>query len=166
MKVLITESQYGTLIELIQKHQRDIEFLKKNVRYSVERDVKEHLEKNFNGKWKEAYNKLEYIFNINTEHIKNKFRSNGDLNPRLNVYITFNDDYVFTNTSYVGLPANDTSSIVKWKFFLDENGEETFYSKLNKVINKKISIHYQDKLIEKVEASLSLPRGKVWRRNN
>jgi hypothetical protein len=37
---------------------------------------------------------------------------------------------------------------IKW-LFEDENGEETFYSKLDKGIQTRMSQKYQDKMIEK-----------------
>lgn len=175
MKVLITESQYGALIELIQKHKRDIDFLITNLRYSVEKDVIEHLTKTFNAKQRHNNAPGYYYYVIVPEHISNKFMGNQDINPSLFIQIIFGKDNVFVNVSYTGINGNftnidnyvaDTNSYIRWKFVDNENGEEEFYSKLDKVINKKISIPYQNKLIEKIEASMSKPRKKTRRLDN
>jgi len=175
MKVLITESQYGALIELIQKHKRDIDFLITNLRYSVENDVREHIEKTFNAKQLHNNARGHYSYVIVPEHINNKFIGNQDLDPKLIIQITFGNDNVFINVSYMGINGpidsinnyvTDTNSYIRWKFVDNENGEEEFYSKLDKVINKKIGIPYQNKLIEKIEASMSKPRKKTRRLDN
>jgi hypothetical protein len=175
MKVLITESQYGALVELIQKHKRDIDFLITNLRYSVEKDVIEHLTKTFNAKKRNNNAPGYYYYAIIPEHINNKFMGNQDINPSLFIQIIFGKDNVFVNVSYTGINGNftnidnyvaDTNSYIRWKFVDNENGEEEFYSKLDKVINKKISIPYQNKLIEKIEASISKPRKKTRRLDN
>jgi hypothetical protein len=169
MKILITESQYGGLIQMIQKHKRDIDFLITNLRYSVEKDVIEHLTKTFNAKKRNNNAPGYYYYAIIPEHINNKFMGNQDINPSLFITIIFGDDNVFVNVSYMGIngPINeinhyvrDTNNYIRWKFVDNENGEEEFYSKLDKVINKKISIPYQNKLIEKIEASISNSRKK------
>jgi hypothetical protein len=175
MKILITESQYGGLIELIQKHKRDIDFLITNLRYSVERDVIEHLTKTFDVEKRHNNAPGYHYYVIVPEHINNKFIGNQDLDPSLFITIIFGNDNVFVNVSYRGIngPINDinnyvtdTNSYIRWKFVDNENGEEEFYSKLDKVINKKISIPYQNKLIEKIEASMSKHRKKTRRLDN
>jgi len=175
MKVLITESQYGALVELIQKHKRDIDFLMTNLRYSVEKDVIEHLTKTFNVRKRDNNAPGYHYYAIIPEHINNKFMGNQDINPSLFITIIFGNDNVFVNVSYMGLNGHineinhyvrDTNNYIRWKFVDNENGEEEFYSKLDKVINKKISIPYQNKLIEKIEASISKSRKKTRRLDN
>jgi hypothetical protein len=43
---------------------------------------------------------------------------------------------------------DDKMTTIKWSFE-DENGEETFYSKLDKGIQTRMTQKYQDKMIEK-----------------
>ena len=170
MKIILTESQYELLVKKIQKYQKDIDFLVTNLRYSVERDMIEHLTKTFDVEKRHTNASGYRYYVIVPEHISNKFMGNQSIDPALLIVIIFGDDNVFVNVSYTGINGNftntgnyvaDTNSYIKWKFVDNENGEEEFYSKLDKVINKKISIPYQNKLIEKIEASMPKPRKKT-----
>lgn len=161
MKFIITESQYSGLIDKIKKYQRDIDFLRKNMKLMVERDVDEYIQKTFDISSMRNDGRSN-IYRIEPEHLISKLKKYNGVKPHLWISVTSGMNKIQVWILYSGIPIHDTNSIIKWDWGTDENGEEVFYSKLNKVINKKLSIPYQDKLIEKIKVSLSKPRGTIY----
>ena len=70
--------------------------------------------------------------------------------PRILVWVDVINGYVRAMITIGGIRGggDDKMTTIKW-LFEDENGEETFYSKLDKGIQTRMSQKYQDKMIEK-----------------
>jgi hypothetical protein len=166
MKYIITEAQYSALRKLIKKHEDTISFLKTDISSAIETDVTNFLNSKFQGRfgthgWMQypgffiypdkltselaKYNRNEPALII-SYHIK-KSTGKVEINIFWNPKVNFNyktENGIWKRNTY---PTNR----IKWDYMNDPDGEEEFYSKLEKTINGRISEKAQNKIIDDFE---------------
>ena len=152
MKVILTESQYRGMVERIKDFENKLDFMKKNLKYSLETDIGNHLYTNY------PCEKRQYGINpTDSYQIKLDYLSNETgHSARILVWIDVKNKYVQAMVSIGGILGGSIDSMTTIKWYLeDENGEGTFYSKLDKSINQRLSEKYQDKIIDKYKKRVS-----------
>ena len=141
MKLLINETQYQSIIKRIKDYEDKISFMKQNLIVSVERDIFDFLYSNYPGE-KRQYG-ANSTFHITSEYLSEKLGHN----IRLVVWVWVKTDYVEVALSYSS--TKDTMNRIKW-YFESEMTEDEFYSKLDKLIQRKLSQKYMDNLLKKI----------------
>lgn len=132
MKLILTESQYSGILKQIRNHQERADFLKKTLVSSITQDINDIMSKYGAIKQRGGRFDMEYV--IPTEH-----------NRALHIYVDVKMDFVSCSMTYHN---SDRYNVIKWKFS-DEEGESNFYSKLNSLLEKRLSKQYQEKLFRK-----------------
>lgn len=162
MQILINESQYEGLVSRIRNLERELELYKKNLKISIRSDFVKFIEDNFIGDW-EGHQwftwRPDVSYIIKPEYIIKKLENNKKHNPILVVFYLLSDDKLEVGVSYDGFAYKswgwhkDTDSRLKWYYTKGEMSQDEFFNKVNKLITKKISIPYQDKLLDKLESN-------------
>ena len=142
MKLILTESQYRGMLKQIKDYEEKLSFMKQNLSTSVKADIFNHLFDKYKGE-KSIYGKS---FQIELDGLRNVLGGR----PMILVWVDVINGYVRAMITIGGIRGcgDDKMTTIKW-LFEDENGEETFYSKLDKGIQTRMSQKYQDKMIEK-----------------
>jgi len=146
MKLILTESQYRGMLKQIKDYEEKLSFMKQNLSTSVKADIFNHLFDKYTGE-KSLYGiNPEESFQIELDGLRNVLGGR----PRILVWVDVINGYVRAMITIGGIRGggDDKMTTIKW-LFEDENGEETFYSKLDKGIQTRMSQKYQDKMIEK-----------------
>ena len=152
MKVILTESQYRGMVERIKDFENKLEFMKKNLQNSLETDIGNHLYTNYPCEKKQYGINPTDSYQINLDYLSNEIGHRA----RILVWIDVKNKYVQAMVSIGGIPMGSIDSMTTIKWYLDdENGEETFYTKLDKSINQRLSEKYQDKIIDKYKKRIS-----------
>lgn len=151
MKIILTESQYKGMIKAVKDYENKLSFMKQNLRTALESDIFSHLHNKYKGEKQRYGINPDESFQINLEYLANEIGGR----PRILVWIDVKDNYVQAMVTIGGfrLGSADKMSTIKWRFD-DENGEETFYSKLDKNIEQRMSQGYQDKILEKYRSRI------------
>lgn len=166
MKYILTESQYSGLLKLIKKHEDDLFFLRSNMSYAIESDVTDFLNSKFQGTFgKYSYMQYPAFFiypdKLTSELTKynrsepalviiyhiNKSTGKVDISIFWNTKVNFNyktENGVWKRNSY---PTNR----IKWDYINNPDGQDEFFSKLEKTINGRISEKAQNKIIDDFE---------------
>ena len=166
MKYIITEAQYSALRNLIKKHEDTISFLKTDISSAIESDITDFLISKFQGRLGN-YGYMQYpSFLIYPDKLTSELRKYNRSEPTLvvsyhinkstgkvdiaifwNAKVNFNyktENGLWKRTTY---PKNN----VKWDYMNNPDGEEEFFSKLEKTINGRISEKSQNKIIDDFE---------------
>ena len=132
------------MLKQIKDYEGKLSFMKQNLSTSVKADIFNHLfdkytgEKIFDGINPQA------SFQIELDGLRNEL----GVRPRIIVWLDVINGYVRALMTIGGISGVDKMTTIKW-LIEDENGEETFYSKLDKGIQTRMTQKYQDKTIEK-----------------
>lgn len=146
MKLILTESQYKGMIKSIKDYEGKLYFLKQNLRTTIESDIFNHLFNKYQGKKARYGLNHDESFQIELDYLGNEIGGR----PRILVWIDVKNNYVRAMVTIGGISGGsvDKMSTIKW-LFDDESGEETFYSKMDKNIEQRMSQKFQDKILEK-----------------
>jgi hypothetical protein len=167
MKYIITEAQYSALRNLIKKHEDTISFLKTDISSAIETDVTNFLNSKFQGRFGK-YGYMQYpSFFIYPDKLTSELTKYNRSEPALVIVYHINkstgkvDINIFWNPNKVNFNYKTENGIwkrntypknnVKWDYMNNPDGEEEFYSKLEKTINGRISEKAQNKIIDDFE---------------
>jgi hypothetical protein len=166
MKYILTESQYAGLLKLIKKHEDDLYFLRSNMASTIESDITDVLNSKFQGRFGH-YGYMQYpAFFIYPDKLTSELTKYNRSEPALvivyhinkstgkvQISIFWNTKVYFNYKTENGIWKRNTypKNTVKWDYMNDPDGEEEFYSKLDKTINGRISEKAQNKIIDDFE---------------
>ena len=166
MKYILTESQYSGLLKLIKKHEDDLFFLKSNIANTIESDVTDFLNSKFQGRFGN-YSYMQYpSFFIYPDKLTSELRKYNRSEPALvimyhikkstgkvEISIFWNTKVNFNYKTENGMWKRNTypTNHIKWDYMDSPDGEEEFFSKLEKTINGRISEKSQNKIIDDFE---------------
>ena len=166
MKYILTESQYAGLMKLIKKHEEDLSFLKSSLVGSIETDITDFLNTKFQGRFGN-YGYMQYpSFFIYPDKLTSELRKYNRSEPALviiyhikkstgkvEISIFWNTKVYFNYKTEDGKWKRNTypTNTIKWDYMNNPDGEEEFFSKLEKTINGRISEKSQNKIIDDFE---------------
>lgn len=166
MKYIITEAQYSALRNLIKKHEDTISFLKTDISSAIESDVTDFINSKFQGRFGN-YSYMQYpAFFINPDKLTSELRKYNRSEPALviiyhitkssgkvEISIFWNTKVNFNYKTENGIWKRNTypTNRIKWDYMNNPDGEDEFYSKLEKTINGRISEKAQNKIIDDFE---------------
>lgn len=166
MKYILTESQYAGLMKLIKKQEDDLSFLRSSLVGSIETDLTDFLNSKFQGRFGN-YGYMQYpAFFIYPDKLTSELRKYNRSEPALviiyhikkstgkvEVDIFWNTKVYFNYKTEDGRWKRNTypTNRIKWDYMNNPDGEEEFFSKLEKTINGRISEKAQNKIIDDFE---------------
>lgn len=166
MKYILTESQYSGLLKLIKKHEDDLFFLRSNLSYTIESDITDFLNSKFQGTFGK-YSYMQYpAFFIYPDKLTSELRKYNRSEPALvilyhikkstgkvEISIFWNTKVNFNYKTENGVWERNTypTNRIKWDYINNPDGEDEFFSKLEKTINGRISEKAQNKIIDDFE---------------
>jgi len=166
MKYIITESQYSGLINLIKKQEDKLSFLKSNMTEAILSDLTDFFRSKFQGRFGN-YSYMQYpAFFIYPDKLTSELRKYNRSEPALvilyhikkstgkvEISIFWNTKVNFNYKTENGMWKRNTypTNRIKWDYMDSPDGEEEFFSKLEKTINGRISEKSQNKIIDDFE---------------
>jgi len=166
MKYIITESQYSGLINLIKKQEDKLSFLKSNMTEAILSDLTDFFRSKFQGRFGN-YSYMQYpAFFIYPDKLTSELRKYNRSEPALvilyhikkstgkvEISIFWNTKLNFNYKTENGMWKRNTypTNRIKWDYMDSPDGEEEFFSKLEKTINGRISEKSQNKIIDDFE---------------
>ena len=166
MKYIITESQYSGLINLIKKQEDKLSFLKSNMSDAILTDLTDFFSSKFQGRFGN-YSYMQYpAFFIYPDKLTSELRKYNRSEPALvimyhikkstgkvEISIFWNTKVNFNYKTENGMWKRNTypTNHIKWDYMDSPDGEEEFFSKLEKTINGRISEKAQNKIIDDFE---------------
>lgn len=133
------------MLKHIKDYEDKLSFMKKNLSTSVKSDIFNHLFDKYTGEKSRYGINPEESFQIELDGLRNELGGR----PRIIVWVDVINGYARAMITIGGISRDvDKMTTIKW-LFEDENGEEVFYSKLDKGIQTRMSQKYHDKMIEK-----------------
>ena len=166
MKYIITESQYSGLINLIKKQEDKLSFLKSNMTEAILSDLTDFFRSKFQGRFGN-YSYMQYpAFFFYPDKLTSELRKYNRSEPALvilyhikkptgkvEISIFWNTKLNFNYKTENGMWKRNTypTNRIKWDYMDSPDGEEEFFSKLEKTINGRISEKSQNKIIDDFE---------------
>jgi hypothetical protein len=157
MKVILSESQYKSMVKLISDLETKAKFIRGDLKTTIERDIQNNLSSRYEGRLGSyGLNPGESLF-ITPEPLSSAL-SKYNKQPKLivGIYVDNNKAMVFIhwNTSIIDYTGDPQMNRVEWRYIQNEDGYDEFFNKVYKVIDRRLSKKNQDRIIKNFEETI------------
>ena len=157
MKVILSESQYKSMVKLISDLETKVRFIRGDLKSTIERDIQNNLSSRYEGRFdRYGLNPGESLF-ITPEPLSSAL-SKYNKEPKLVVGIHVSDNkamvFIHWNSSMRNYTGDPQMNRVEWRYIQNEDGYDEFFNKVYKVIDRRLSKKNQDKIIKHFENTI------------
>ena len=150
MKLILSESQYKSMVKLISDLETKARFIRGDLKTTIERDIRNNLSSRYEGRFGWYGLNPDESFFITPEPLSSAL-SKYNIEPKLIVGFWFTDNKVTVNVhwnSSINREGGPDVNRVEWKYIQNEDGYDEFFNKVYKVIDRRLSKKNQDKIIK------------------
>lgn len=157
MKLILSESQYKSMVKLISDLETKARFIRGDLKTTIEKDIMNNLSSRYEGRFDRYGLNPGQSFFITPEPLSSAL-SKYNKQPKLIVGFWFTDNKVtvnvYWNTSIIDYAGDSQVNRVEWKYMQNEDGYDEFFNKVYKVIDRRLSKKNQDRIIKNFEETI------------